>query len=287
MTQFSLPGDFVTTEWLAEHAANPDLRILDATYFLPNLKRDADAEFLERHIPDAVRFDIDKIKDPSDPLPHMVPSPEQFAAAASALGIDADTCVVAYDVFGLMSAARVWWMFRLFGHDKVAVLSGGLPKWRAENRLVADGPAKSVTPRKFVSAFRPAMLRKIEDIRSNLNSAAEQVIDARSAGRFEGRDPEIRPGIASGHMPGSLNLPFNELVTPTGEMIPANEIATRFKAAGLKPDVPVVTSCGSGVTACVLALALKQIGHPQVAVYDGSWTEWGGRDDTQIVTGPA
>jgi len=286
-TPLAYPGDLVTTEWLAAHSDHPDLRILDGTYFLPTLKRDAEAEFLERHIPGALRFDIDKIAEPGNPLPHMVPAPELFAEAASALGIGADTLVVAYDALGLMSAARVWWMFRLYGHDRVTVLDGGLPKWRREERAIASGPSAPVAPRPFKSSFRPALLRKVDDMRANLSGSAEQVIDARAAGRFEGRDPEIRPGIASGHIPGSINLPYNELFAPDGTMLPVDDIAGRFAAAGLKPGAPVVTSCGSGVTACVLALGLKRIGHEPVAVYDGSWTEWGGRADLPIATGPA
>ena len=284
----TLPGDLVSTDWLAAHLDHPDLRLFDATYFLPHLKRDADQEFLTRHIPGALRFDIEAISDLNDPLPHMIPTPDAFAHAVTALGVSNASPIVAYDALGVMSAARVWWMFRLYGHDQVAVLDGGLPKWLREGRPTIGGaaaPHASATA--FKPAFRPAMVRAVSAMQANLTAATEQVIDARSAGRFEGRDPEVRPGLRSGHIPGSINLPYTDIQTAEGVMLPAAEIAAKFKAAGLKPGAPVVTSCGSGVTACVLALGLKQIGHEPVAVYDGSWTEWGGRADLPLATGPA
>jgi thiosulfate/3-mercaptopyruvate sulfurtransferase len=284
----ALPDDLVSTEWLAANLDHPDLRLFDATYFLPNVKRDAAQEFLTRHIPGAQRFDIEAISDHGDPLPHMIPTPDAFAQAVTALGVSNASQIVAYDALGMMSAARVWWMFRLFGHDQVAVLDGGLPKWLREGRATVGGAATpSPGAAAFVPAFRPAMVRAVAAMQANLSSAAEQVIDARSAGRFEGRDPEVRPGLRSGHIPGSINLPYTDLQTAEGVMLPPMEIAARFKAAGLKPGAPVVTSCGSGVTACVLALGLKRIGHESVAVYDGSWTEWGGRADLPLATGPA
>jgi thiosulfate/3-mercaptopyruvate sulfurtransferase len=290
MTEHSLtlPGDLVSTDWLAANLDHPDLRLFDATYFLAHLKRDAEQEFLTRHIPGAQRFDIEAISDHDDPLPHMIPTSGAFAQAVTALGVSNTSRVVAYDALGVMSAARVWWMFRLFGHDQVAVLDGGLPKWLREGRATASGAAtaRPGVPA-FVPDFRQTMVRKVSAIQANLTTPTEQVIDARSAGRFEGRDPEVRPGLRSGHIPGSINLPYTDLQTAEGVMLPPSEIAARFKAAGLKPGAPVVTSCGSGVTACVLALGLKQIGHEPVAVYDGSWTEWGGRADVPVATGPA
>lgn len=285
----TLPGDLVSTEWLATNLDHPDLRLFDATYFLPHLKRDAEQEFLARHIPGAQRFDIDAISNHDDPLPHMIPTADAFARAVTALGVSNKSQIVAYDALGVMSAARVWWMFRLYGHDQVAVLDGGLPKWLREGRAMASGAAATASPSAsaFVPAFRPAMVRDLGAMQANLTAASEQVIDARSAGRFEGRDPEVRPGLRSGNIPGSINLPYTDIQTAEGVMLPPAEIAARFKAAGLKPGAPVVTSCGSGVTACVLALGLKQIGHEPVAVYDGSWTEWGGRADVPVATGPA
>lgn len=284
----TLAGDLVSTEWLAANLDHPDLVLFDASYFLPHLKRDAEQEFLARHIPGALRFDIEAISDHDDPLPHMIPSAEAFAKAVSSLGVSNASRIVAYDALGVMSAARAWWMFRLFGHDQAAVLDGGLPKWLREGRATVSGPASArPSAGAFAPTFRPAMVRKVAAMQANLTAAAEQVIDARSAGRFEGRDPEVRPGLRSGHIPGSINLPYTDLQTAEGVMLPPAEIAARFKAAGLKPGAPVVTSCGSGVTACVLALGLKQIGHEPVAVYDGSWTEWGGRADLPLATGPA
>ncbi len=284
----NLPGDVVSTEWLAANASHPNLRILDGTYFLPTMKRDAEQEYLAAHIPGALRFDIETVSDHQNPLPHMIPAPDEFAVAATALGVGPDTAVVVYDAHGVMSAARVWWMFRLYGHDRVAVLDGGLPKWRREERPLATGAgvAPPADP-PFKPVFRTGMVRTVDAMKLNLKSRAEQVIDARGAGRFEGRDPEIRPGLKSGHIPGSINLPYTDLLTPDATLLPVAEIAKHFESAGLKPGAQVVTSCGSGVTACVLALGLKQIGHEPVAVYDGSWTEWGGRDDAPIATGPA
>ena len=232
--------------------------MLDGTYHLPTAKRDGNAEFLERHIPGAVRFDIDDVCDPDDPLPHMIPSPERFAEKVSALGIGNGDTVVVYDVYGLQSAARTWWMFRLFGHDKVAVLDGGMPAWTAEGRALEDGPVKP-EPTQFTAAFRPELVRRREDVLANIGSKAAQVADARPAGRFTGTEPEPRAGMRSGHIPGSRSLPIQ----------------------------PMISSCGSGVTACMIALAAHRLGHPGVAVYDGSWSEWGGRDDTPIETGPA
>jgi thiosulfate/3-mercaptopyruvate sulfurtransferase len=281
MTPFS--GPLVSTDWLAEHRADGALRILDGTYFLPHLKRDAAAEFRARHIPGAVRFDIDDIKDPANPLPHMLPDPETFAAKVGALGVTNDSAVVAYDGLGLMSAARVWWMFRVFGHDNVAVLDGGLPKWLKEGRPVEAGDA-APRPSRFTARFRPELVRDLDAVAADLKSGREQVVDARSRGRFDGTEPEIRPGLRGGHMPGAKNLPFTELLGPDATMLAPERIAATFQAAGIDVARPIVTSCGSGVTACVLALGLHLIGRPGTAVYDGSWTEWGGRRDTAVTT---
>ena len=277
-------GALVATEWLQQHLHEPRLKIVDGTYFLPNVPRDARAEFAARHIPGAVWFDIDDVKDHANPLPHMLPDPAQFAAKAGALGLGDGDMVVTYDVHGLMSAARVWWMFRVFGHDAVAVLDGGLPKWLREGRPVEAGPAQP-RPAVFAPRFRPELVRGLETVRRELAAGATAVVDARSAGRFTGAEPEIRAGLKSGHMPGAKNLPFGTLLRPDGTFLPAAEIAARFRAAGVDPAQPVTTTCGSGVTACVLALGLYLTGKQDAAVYDGSWSEWGARDDTPIASG--
>ncbi len=278
----------VTTAWLADHLDDPNVVVLDGTYHLPTAGRDAETEFPQGHIPGAQRFDIDRVCDPDDPLPHMIPDPETFAAAAAALGISKDTMVVAYDVYGLQSAARTWWMFRLFGHDKVAVLDGGMPKWVAEGRALETGDA---TPREagtFVAAFRPELVRSRDDVRAAIGDAGVQIVDARAAGRFTGDEPEPRPGMRSGHIPGSRSLPIGSLLNKdTREVLGADALAARFAAAGVDPAKPTISSCGSGVTACVIALAAHRLGHPDMAVYDGSWSDWGSRDDTPIDTGPA
>lgn len=279
----TLPGPLVSTQWLADHLGDAGLRVVDGTYFLPHLKRDAAAEFRARHIPGAVRFDIDDIKDAGNPLPHMLPDAETFAAKVGALGIASDRAVVAYDGLGLMSAARVWWMFRVFGHDNVAVLDGGLPKWLKDGRPVETGDA-APAPARFAARFRPELVRDLDAVAADLESRREQVVDARSHGRFAGTEPEIRPGLRGGHMPGAKNLPFTELLGPDATMLPPDRIEAKFRGADIDPARPIVTSCGSGVTACVLALGLHLIGRTNTAVYDGSWTEWGGRSDTAVTT---
>jgi thiosulfate/3-mercaptopyruvate sulfurtransferase len=279
----TLPA-IVSTEWLAAHLRDPDLRVVDGTWHMPQLKRDARREFAETHIPGAVFFDIDEIADTTIPLPHMLPGPEKFAEAVGRLGIGDGDRVVAYDTKGgVVSAARVWWTFRVFGLEAAAVLDGGLKKWRAEGRPVEAGvpapPARRFTPRPH-----PALVRTFEQMRANLRSGREQVIDARSRGRFAGTEPEPRPGLRGGHIPGSLNLPYDELWAADGTLLPPAAIREAFRKAGLDLDRPVVATCGSGVTAGVLALGLALMGRRDVAVYDGSWTEWGGRDDTPAET---
>jgi thiosulfate/3-mercaptopyruvate sulfurtransferase len=274
----------VSTAWLAEHLGDPDLRVVDGTYYLPNVPRDADAEFRARHIPGAVRFDIDAIKDEKNPLPHMLPGAEEFAAKVGALGIGDGTRVVAYNADGASAAARVWWMFRVFGHDRAAVLDGGLPKWLAEGRPVETGPAKP-RPAVFTPRFHRELVRALAEVRAELASGRATIADARSSGRFTGAEPEIRPGLKSGHMPGAKNLPYADILAADGTYLPPNEIARRFATAGIDTARPVTTSCGSGVTACILALGLYLAGKKDAAVYDGSWTEWGGRDDTPVATG--
>jgi thiosulfate/3-mercaptopyruvate sulfurtransferase len=246
------------------------------------MKRDAKAEFLAGHIPGAVYFDIDAISDRTSPLPHMLPSPEQFSAQVRKLGLGDGNRIVVYDGIGLFSAARVWWMLRVFGHEDVAVLDGGLPKWKAENRPLEQG-TPAPRERHFTARVNSLLVRDLDDVRHNIETGREQVLDARAKGRFLGRDPEPRQGLRAGHIPGSSNLPFGDLLDPdTGTMLPADVLRARFVAAGIDLGRPIVTSCGSGVSACALALGLHLLGARQVAVYDGSWTEWGGRSDTLV-----
>jgi thiosulfate/3-mercaptopyruvate sulfurtransferase len=280
MSRSPLPA-VVSTEWLAAHLGDPDLRVVDGTWHMPQLARDARAEFARAHIPGAVFFDIDAIADPTTPLPHMLPTAEAFARAVGALGIGDGDRIVAYDARGVVSAARVWWTFRAFGDDDVAVLDGGLRKWQAEGRPVEAGtPAPSGRP--FTARLRPELVRDLDSMRANVAGAREQMLDARSHGRFVGTEPEPRAGLRAGHIPGSLNLPYEQLARADGTLLPLDELRQKFGAAGVDLGRPVVTSCGSGITAAVLALGLHLLGHRKVAVYDGSWTEWGGRDDTPV-----
>ena len=275
----------VSTEWLASRLGRADLAIIDASWAWPQEKRDLEQEFRTRHIPGAVRFDIDAISDHASGLPHMLPSPADFAAAVGALGIGTDSMVVAYDTAGLMSAARPWWMFRAFGHDKVAVLDGGLPKWLAEGRPVATGAA-APERRQFTARLHPELVRDAPAMLANVTSGREQLLDARSAGRFAGTEPEPRAGLRGGHVPGSLNLPFTDLLDPQSRTVRPNEaIAQRLREQGVDLARPIVTSCGSGITACVLALGLHLLGREDVAVYDGSWTEWALTPELPVETG--
>jgi thiosulfate/3-mercaptopyruvate sulfurtransferase len=282
---YARPDALVSTDWLASHLEAPDVCVVDASFYLPAQKRNPRAEFAAQHIPGAVYFDIDVIADKSNPLPHMLPSPEQFSAAVSKLGLGSGNKIVVYDTTPMTGACRVWWMFRAMGYRDVAILDGGLPKWMAEGRAVTD--AVTVPREKpFNAKLEAALVRSIDDVKSLLTSKKEQVVDARAANRFRGEVPEARPGLRVGHMPGAFNLPYNDLIDPkTGTMRSAEEIEAAIKAAGLDPATKVTASCGSGVTACVVALGLYLTGAPDAAVYDGSWTEWGGRADTPIVTG--
>jgi thiosulfate/3-mercaptopyruvate sulfurtransferase len=275
----------VTTGALAAELSNPELVVLDATWYMPGDARNARELHAAARIPGARYFDIDLIADQQTRLPHMVPSPEFFAQQVGALGVSNASRVVCYDQHGIMSAPRARWMFRLYGHDQVAVLDGGLPKWRAEGRELQSGPpapAAPAAPARFQSALRVGLLRGLGDLRDNLRTRREQMLDARSADRFHARVPEPRPGLRGGHVPGARSLPFGELLTPQQTLLPPAALRARFAAAGVDERSAVITSCGSGLTAAVLNLALAVAGLPEGALYDGSWAEWGGRDDTPV-----
>lgn len=271
----------VTTDWFAAHLDDPSVRIVDGSWHMPQLQRDPRAEFAAAHIPGAVFFDIDAIADHATALPHMLPSAAEFAAAVGGLGIGDGDRVVVYDSRGVVSATRVWWTFRAFGHDLIAVLDGGLPKWRAEGRPVASG-VPAPPRRTFTARPRPELVRDLEAIKNDVERRTEQVVDARSHGRFTATEPEPRAGLRGGHIPGSVNLPYDRLYRPDGTLLPTDELRRRFETAGVDLGKPIVTTCGSGITASVLAFALARCGRPDVAVYDGSWTEWGGRSDTPV-----
>jgi thiosulfate/3-mercaptopyruvate sulfurtransferase len=284
---YAHPDALVSTDWLAAHFRDPGVRIIDSSFKLPGITPTAREDYDRGHIPSAVFFDIDDIAEPDTSLPHMVPSPELFAGKMETLGIGDDDRVVAYDGAGLSSAGRAWWMLRLFGHHDVAILDGGLPKWKAEGRPL-EAAAPNPSRGRFTPRFNPWLLRDKKALLENLSTGREQVVDARASGRFFGTAEETRPGLRRGHIPGSCNLPYDQLTNPqTRQLLSAEALTQLFRAAGVELGRPAVTSCGSGVTACALAFALHLIGHQGAAVYDGSWSEWGLPGDTPIETGPA
>jgi thiosulfate/3-mercaptopyruvate sulfurtransferase len=283
----STKDPLVTTDWLAAHLADPGVRIVDASFKLPGVTPLPKDDYLRAHIPGAVFFDVDAVSDRENPLPHMFPGAAQFGRDVAALGIGNDDTVVVYDAGGWVAGPRAWWMFRSFGHDKVRVLDGGLKKWIAEGRPTGSG-AVSVKPATFKATFDPKRVRTMQEMVANLDNQAEQVIDARASDRFEGRAAEPRPGLRPGHIPSSRNVPYNRLFdAATGTMKPLSELLAAFSDAGIKLDAPIVTSCGSGVSAAVLTLALYRLGVENPALYDGSWSEWGLPGGPPVATGPA
>ena len=278
------PKTLVSTDWLARHLSMPDLRIIDASWYLPDMNRDGKAEYDKAHIPGARFFDIDEISDTRSALPHMVPPVEKFMSRMRAMGVGDGHQVVVYDGAGLFSAARVWWLFRLMGQMNVAVLDGGFPKWRAEGREIEDMPP-ILRDRHMTVTVQNHMVKDVTQVAAAAKLKDWDIVDARSPGRFKGEEPEPREGLRSGHIPGSRNLHYKLLLNDDGTMRSTPELRQAFEAADVDLDKPVITSCGSGVTAAILSLALERIGHRRHALYDGSWSEWGMYGDLKVETG--
>ncbi|WP_159585986.1 3-mercaptopyruvate sulfurtransferase [Chelativorans xinjiangense] len=273
----------VSADWLEERLHEPGLSILDGSWYLPAQGRDARAEYEAAHIPRAVFFDHDLVVDPDSDLPHALPEPLTFERFASSMGVSERDTIVVYDGPGLFSAPRVWWLFRVMGVEEVFVLDGGFDRWRAEGRPVTSEPTK-IAPTAFLPHFDRTRVARLADMRRIVEEGSAQVADARPAGRFTGAEPEPRAGMRSGHMPGAINVPATSL-SEDGSLLPPDRLRKRLEEAGLDLEKPVVTSCGSGVTAAVITFALESLGHRDNRLYDGSWSEWGGRDDTPVVAG--
>jgi thiosulfate/3-mercaptopyruvate sulfurtransferase len=278
------PTPLVSTEWLAEHLTAPDVRIADASWYLPQSGRDAKTEYIAAHIPGAVFFDIDDLSDETSTLPHMLAPAAKFASRMRQLGLGDGNLIVVYDGAGIYSAPRAWWMLRAMGHEDVAVLDGGFPKWKREGRPVED-LAPHPHPRHFTPRPNNALLRDFAQVMRNVETGREQIVDLRSAARFAGREAEPRPGVRPGHIPGSASLPYTELSDSTGTLKKPEALREIFLQRGIDPERPVVTTCGSGVTAAIGLLALTVGGTRDLALYDGSWSEWGARPEAPIATG--
>ena len=287
MSDSSLPVPLASTEWLAAHLGEPGLVVVDASWYLAAARRDPRAEYEAGHIPGAVFWDLDALSDRHVDLPHMLPDPATLARQIGELGIGDRDRVVVYDGSGVnLSAPRVWWMLRVLGHDEVAVLDGGLGRWHAEKRPLEPGVTVR-PPAGFVPRFRPALVRSLDATRADLAAGSAQLLDARSRGRFEGTEPEPRPGLRGGHVPGARSLPYSELVAPDGRLLPAPQLRDRYLGTGVDLGRPIVLACGSGVSACALALGLELLGHRDYSVYDGSWSEWGREGGPPVEMGPA
>ena len=284
MTLTDDPKTRVSTAWLAAHRSDPDLRVIDASWYLPDAGRDPKAEYKAAHIPGARFFDINEITDSRSSLPHMAPPPEKFVSRMRAMGIGDGHQVVVYDGSGLFSAARVWWTFRLMGKTDVAVLDGGFPKWQAEGREVEDMPPV-LRDRHITVSRQHGLVKDVTQVAHAAKLGEAEIIDARSAARFKGEAPEPRPGLRAGHIPGSKNVPYANLLNPDGTMKPVADLRAVFEAAGVNLSKPAITTCGSGVTAAVLSLALERMGHKNHALYDGSWAEWGMYEDLAVEKG--
>ena len=271
----------VSTSWLVDHLDDPKVKIIDGSWHLPTTGRDGHKEYLNMHIPGAVYFNIDKISDYSSTLPHMIPSSKTFNSKISEMGISNSHNIIIYDSEGLFSAPRVWWMFRAFGHKNVSVMTGGFKSWVNENKPVSDNIPK-ISKGDFSGNLDPNMIRSLNDIKNNIVNNTELVIDARATNRFDGSEAEFRPGVRSGHIPKSFNLPYNKLINDDGTFISNSELINIFNTIGATEEQPVITTCGSGITACILGLGLHLIGRDNWTVYDGSWTEWGSNKDVDI-----